>query len=62
MEMEEKGTIKKLRATLVDGIVELLECWINYQKFSNPDLDPPFTNKEGAEELLAEYFTDTADS
>ena len=61
MKMEEIGTIKKLRTTLIDGLVELLECWINYKKFSNPDLAPPFTNKEGAEELLVEYFTDAAD-
>ena len=62
MKMEEKGTIKKLRTTLIDGLVELLECWINYKTFSNPDLAPPFTNKEGAEELLVEYSTDAADS
>ena len=41
---------------LINGWIKLLEYMINYYKFANPDLSPPFTNKEGAEALLQKYF------
>ena len=54
--IEREGAIAKLKSEFIKGLVTLFEYYVNFNKFANPAIKPPFENEEGAEVLLQEYF------